>query len=288
MIAGHQLKSYHRFIQINVIDHLPVCTDAVFSYRRQLTVASAVAQHVNSKYFYQADLLNFFKSITDKFLCSLLIKNSALFPFEASEAYLKQIVLMVTDERVLAVGYSTSPRLSNACLYAFDIEFLQYCRSLNLVYTRYSDDFIVSGSDNAAVKMAAVKMREILHRFYGNVFVVNDFKTKFTKVGRKIKLLGLVILPNRTVAIDGRHKRYIEKRLYYFLTDALRFMQLMGGDMESATSKISGHLSYVNSVDPAYLSKLRRKYGDIVDGFLYRTMDSPGIINPRVRSGTAT
>jgi RNA-directed DNA polymerase len=271
VVAGDTLRSYHNFLTTHVISYLPVCAEAVYSYRNGVTIATAVRQHVSSKYFYQTDLNNFFGSVDEDFLFTLLAKNSAHFPFIFDPAYVKQIVRLLTHQNRLAVGYSTSPKVSNACLYEFDLKVLSYCKERRLIYSRYSDDIIISGLESAPVKAAAAEIQVILAVLYGSTFLVNSAKSKFTRVGRKIKLLGLVILPNKVVSIDMHFKRYVEKRIHYYLTDSLKFLKLMGADEKKGISKMCGYLSYVNSVDPAYLKKLRRKYGDIIDMFLHRS-----------------
>lgn len=43
-------------------------------------------------------------------------------------------------------------------------------------------------------------------------------------------------------------------------------------DDEKAIKKFSGLINYVNTVDPAYLDKLRKKYGlTIVDMFIHKS-----------------
>lgn len=271
VVGGETLRSYHDFITSHIISHLPVCTEVVYAYRKDVTSATAVRKHIQSKYFYRTDLKNFFSSIDEDFLFNLLSKNSSRFPFDIDAASIKQIVLLITHQKRLAIGYSTSPKISNACLYEFDREFLNHCNSRRLIYTRYSDDFIISGIDSAAVKDAAAEIPKILSSLYEEKFQINDLKSKFTRVGRKIKLLGLVILPNKVVTIDMHFKRYVEKRIHYFLTDSIRFLELMGVEQNKGILKMCGYVSYINSVDPAYLQKLRRKYGDIIDMFLHRS-----------------
>jgi RNA-directed DNA polymerase len=271
VVPGETLRAYHNFLTTHVIPYLPVCTEAVYSYRSGVTNATAVQKHVASKYFYKTDLKDFFGSISEDFVVSLLAKSSARFPYVMDAVHIEQIARILTHQNGLAVGYSTSPKTSNASLYEFDLEMLSYCKARELIYTRYSDDFIISGLDSAAVKAASVEIPAILSTLYGSTFQMNNTKSKFIRVGRKIKLLGMVILPNKVVSIDMHLKRYVERRIHYYLTDSLRFLELMGTDEKKGISKMCGYLSYVNSVDPAYFKKLRRKYGDIIDMFLHRS-----------------
>lgn len=47
---------------------------------------------------------------------------------------------------------------------------------------------------------------------------------------------------------------------FYYVKDRARFLKIMGEvDDEKAIKKFSGLINYVNTVDPAYLDKLRKE-----------------------------
>jgi hypothetical protein len=82
----------------------------------------------------------------------------------------------------------------------------------------------------------------------------------------------MVILPNGKVSVDIKFKKEAEVKLHYYLTNKDKFTEITGPDFNSAVEKISGQLNYVNTVDPGYLDKLRKKYGaTIVDMFLHKS-----------------
>jgi RNA-directed DNA polymerase len=44
------------------------------------------------------------------------------------------------------------------------------------------------------------------------------------------------------------------------------------GDGDEGLQRLSGYISYVHSADPAYLDKLRRKFGStVIDSFLHKS-----------------
>lgn len=119
-----------------------------------------------------------------------------------------------------------------------------------------------------AEKYISQKLSEITK----NKLSINDAKSKHTQTGNKIKLLGMVILPNGKVSIDIKFKQDTEIKLHYYLTNKETFKKIVGSDLDGAIEKISGHLNYYNTVDPSYLDKLRKKYGTTtVDMFLHKS-----------------
>ncbi|MNZ83501.1 hypothetical protein D3C78_1022310 [compost metagenome] len=144
-----------------------------------------------------------------------------------------------------------------------------------MIYTRYSDDIIISGIENKLYGVDDV-VGGMLKECFGEMLNVNVSKTKFSSVGNKIKVLGMVILPNGIITIDSKLKNTIEVLLHFYSKDKVKFNDMleaesakMKGDNSLGLLQISGYLNYVNTTDPAYLNKLRKKYGaTVVDSFI--------------------
>jgi RNA-directed DNA polymerase len=97
-------------------------------------------------------------------------------------------------------------------------------------------------------------------------------KSKYLNVGGKIKLLGMVLLPNGTISVDASFKNEIETMLHLYLRDRERFNTMLEAGPAKTEARLAGLLNYVNTVDQSYLEKLRRKYGTaVVDLFLHRS-----------------
>lgn len=258
--ADQTLRSYHRFLQRHVISYLYLNSDVVYSYRKGFNVADAVRQHAQSKYFFQTDLSNFFNSITSKLIHSTLFKSSERMKFLNSTEYFDRIVTLLTANDRLPPGFSTSPSISNACLSELDDVFQKFCIHKNLIFTRYCDDVIVSGQSQDDLRIAVQELSNLVEICYKGEFSFNVGKSKFTKIGRKIKLLGLAILPNGLVTIDSSLKKKIEVLLHYYITDSFTFLRMVDNDLGKGTRSLCGYISFVNAVDPSYFSKLCSKY----------------------------
>ena len=110
---------------------------------------------------------------------------------------------------------------------------------------------------------------EALRTLYGSKFFINSYKSKFFHKGKKVKLLGLIILPNGRITVDRRLKNLVESLIYFYTTNSLRFVQMVGGDVDKGEKKIAGYLNHFKSIDAAYIEKLRRKYGaNTIDMFI--------------------
>ena len=269
------LKKFHSFLNGFLLDHLPVNAQVSFAYRKGATLYQAVLPHSKSRAFYQTDLEKFFNSITEPLIRSTI--QRATIPIEDISSYLDRIICMLTIEGRLPIGYSTSPTLSNACLLHFDEAMAIESEARGWLYTRYADDIIISSSDRANVSNAPSVIRECLARTLEGDFRLNESKSKLTTVGRKIKLLGLVILPTGIICIDRELRHRLESRLHFYVTNRTLLEKIFeeehsGEGMEKGLQRLSGLISYASDADPNYLEKLRAKFGTtVVDSLLHRS-----------------
>ena len=272
---NERLRAYLEFLTLFVFEFLPVHEDAVFSYRKGVNAADAVQRHSAGRHFFVGDLANFFPSVGRELVRATLKGAFARAPVSDLEHWIDRILDFVCVDDGLPVGFPSSPILSNAALFSFDAALLARCEALGLVYTRYSDDLIVSGPEREAVKAIEPVMDELLHAHFHGRLRLNADKTRLLRTGAKVKLLGMVLLPNGKVTVDGRFRSNVEVLLHFYLTDRAKFAQYaqrLARDPDKLEARLSGWLNYINSVDQDYLEKLRRKYGaTVVDRFVHRS-----------------
>ena len=269
-----KLKKYHDFLTLFIFENFRINLQAVYSYRKGVNVYDAVSKHAKSKYFFQTDIVNFFNSIDVDIVRKIFLDNLDVMPVGDAEAYMERIFDLVTVDGMLPVGFSTSPIISNACLFEFDEILYKYCEENNIVYTRYADDIIISSVDKDGLVGIFDFVERILFDTFDGKFKLHQGKTKFTHIGLKVKLLGMVILQNGTISVDAKLKNKIEVMLYFYVSDRAKFLELAESDFSTEMAKMSGYLGYVNTIDKNYLNKLRKKYGaTVVDIFLHY---SPG------------
>jgi len=272
LVPNKRLKAFHEFLRLFLLDFLPLNKDVVFSYRKGVSAYDAVARHANSKSFFVCDIADFFPSIKQTRVRATLLTAKNFCPIEDLDSWLDRIVDLVCVGDCLPMGFSTSPAISNAALLAFDNALQADCNSRGLVLTRYSDDIIVSGPSFTALTGIQERVAEILQDTMHGELLLRPKKSKFLHSGAKIKLLGMVLLPNGTVSVDASVKNEIEVLIHFYLRDKIKFADRMDGDQRKVEARLSGLLNYVNTVDQAYLDKLRKKFGAaVVDFFLHRS-----------------
>jgi RNA-directed DNA polymerase len=272
--ADQTLKIYHKFLNLFVFQWLEFNENCVYSYRKGMNVVDAVKKHACSKHFYQTDLNNFFGSIRSDLVRSSILGSIDRIPITDVQIYIDRIIELCTVSSRLPVGFSTSPLISNACLLNFDNEVERYCYENGLIYTRYSDDIIISGSERKLYGTGDV-IAEVLHRQFNDTLSINTSKTKYSSEGNKLKILGMMILPNGTITIDSKLKVDIEVLLHFFTKDKQKFLNKIEADSTTALAKVSGYLNYINTTDKVYLNKLRKKYGaSVVDMFVRGSVKS--------------
>ena len=268
------LKDFHIFLNGFVLEHLPVNTSVSFAYRKGATLIRAVEPHAKSRAFFQTDLERFFDSITTPLIRSVLVESET--PVADLHDHLDHILGLLTVDGKLPIGYSTSPIVSNACLLSFDLRLAKISQDRGWIYTRYADDIILSAQDRANLADVEAVIEACLASELGDGFNLNQAKSKLTTVGRKIKLLGLVILPTGDIAIDRDVRNRIEAWIHFYLRDRARLLKIFEETyrqgMEEGLERLSGLISYAHAADPAYLEKLRSKFGTtVIDSLLHRS-----------------
>jgi RNA-directed DNA polymerase len=234
-----------------------------------------VRKHRNSKHFYQTDISNFFDCITADIVRRCILKGEAQTPVSDIGIFIDRIVELVTIEEKLPLGFSTSPAISNAALLPFDDSLAAYCSHKNLVYTRYSDDITISSSEKEPLFALDNALIDILSADGYPKMKLNEHKTKISSTGRKIKILGIVILPNGQVTLDSKIKNRIETLLHLYVNNQSGLFDLTKSDLEGSYETLSGFLNYANTIDQMYLDKLRRKYGiTVIDTLIHQPKKS--------------
>ena len=271
-----ELKRYQRFLNFFIFDFMKINENVVFSYRKGVSSYDAIYPHKDSKYILNTDIKSFFLHINREDIRSLILRNrkNYLIKEEDIEQYLDRLVNLVSYNDILPIGAPTSPKISNAYLFEFDNKLEEYCKSHQISYTRYSDDFIFSSNAKSNFDTLLNTIKKLLIDSNLKNFELNISKTKLQKKGSKVTLLGLVITPNGTITVDKKIKKDIEILLHFYLSDKEKFKDFFKKNYDSNLEKVSGRLSHIKSIDRQFISKLKRKYGSyIVNSFIHRDID---------------
>jgi RNA-directed DNA polymerase len=279
-----RLKAFHKFIISCVFEYAAFNESVVFSYRKGTTIRDAVERHSHSDLFFQTDIKNFFTSISITNVRNIFKNQLDNIPVCDINNHIDLLIKYCVVDNILPTGFSTSPILSNLSLFEFDNELEKLAKKNSLQYTRYSDDLILSSKNLDGINDIEQTIQKYLTLYINGTITLNQSKTKITKKGQRIKLLGLVILPNGLITIDKKNKKEIETLFHLYLTDETKFENYISNHFkyknnqqkslrELGISTLSGKLMAVNSMDKDYLNKLRKKYGNtLIEMFLRKTV----------------
>lgn len=231
------LKLYHRFLNLFLFELLPINERVVFSYRKGFSAVNAVQRHTQSKYFFQTDIQSFFDSIDQALTKKTILAGESHCPIADLSAHLDRIVNLVCIDDSIPVGLPASAPLSNAVLLDFDNEMERLCQERDLSYSRYADDIIISGQNQDAVQETGNAVQEKLHQFSSEKFFIHQGKTRFFQVGGKIKILGMLILPNGRISIDTKKKKELEVLLFFYLNDREKFKNIVNQAKQRTDAK---------------------------------------------------
>jgi len=259
--TSKKLKKYLRFIDRVILRHLANDDEVVHSFIKGKSTLTAVKAHTSSKYFFITDIKDFFSNVKTIDVLRILERDKYLVPIDDFENYIDTIVSMTTLGGSIPIGFPTSPQLSNAFLFEFDRKTKFFCADNSLIYTRYADDIIISGQEFNDVAGLKSQIQLLLSEHVSPNLSLNQDKTHITQIGNKVKLLGLVIMPNGRVTIDVKYKNRLETLLHFYVNDKDKFNDLLKKTMKGNVKSLFGLLHYAKSIDPEYLEKLQRKYG---------------------------
>ncbi|MFZ2889126.1 reverse transcriptase domain-containing protein [Sulfuricurvum sp.] len=268
-----KLKDFQKFLNLFLFELLPLNQDVVFSYRKGVNAQDAISPHKNSKYVLNTDIKSFFANINTSKLKKLILdnKNNFLILPNDIEKHIDSIMNIITYNSILPVGAPTSPAISNGYLFDLDNALQRYCLQNEIIYTRYSDDFIFSSETKESLIKVLPVINDMFIHLRFETFTLNESKTRMQQRGSKIALLGLIITPQGYVTVDKNLKKEVEILLHFYLTDKEKFRDYFSKKFSSSIDKVSGLLSHINSVDSYYITKLKKRYGSfIVNSFIHR------------------
>lgn len=237
----------------NVISHLPVHT-SVTSYKRGDTVVKNALAHVQQNYLLKMDFKDFFPSISSDDVQNALRRNRSIqIVSQLNAADEAALLSIVCRHGSLTIGAPSSPALSNALLFEFDEKISALCLGAGIIYTRYADD--LSFSSNAANSLLDIPaaVAKILVTQTSPRLQINNEKTIFSSRKHKRMVTGITLTSDKKISIGREKKRWLRSACYKFIN----------GEMTAEdASNLRGYLSFVHSVEPEVLTRLKRKFGE--------------------------
>ncbi|MCP4236821.1 MAG: RNA-directed DNA polymerase, partial [Aestuariibacter sp.] len=258
-----RLKMIQRQINDNILAHAPIHKSA-HGFRKGRSCISHAAQHVKKQYVFVFDLAHCFPSIqwpqvyqvfrgfgyqpsVAKYLTAICTHQS--YPRHELLTQLDDEQHSLLKHRHLPQGAPGSPALSNAVLFGLDRRIRGLAGSLNLVYSRYADDMVLSGNTHRSWLFLEALVGAICLE---QGFTLNYRKSRILRPQQKQKITGIVV--NEKPNID---RRYYD-RLKAILTNCVRhgLHSQNHGNHPDFRAYLLGSIQHVKSLNEAKGNKL--------------------------------
>lgn len=258
---SRKLKVLQRWLADRVLIDLPI-HDLVYSYRRGKSIRDNADLHKNANYLLRVDLKDFFPSISRVDVTSLLRLHKTDFQIPVSDEDISFVARVVCKGNAITIGAPSSPVISNAVLYNFDVKVTELSTKYAVTYTRYADDLYFSTCLPNVLTTLLAEVKAVLQTLPFPKVIINDDKTIFTSRKRRIVVTGLVVTTDRKISLGREKKRHIRGLLHRFSENRLD---------NDKISYLKGYLSYCSGSEPEFIVALRRKYGDLLLENVFKT-----------------
>lgn len=233
---------------------------SAFAYIKGRSTLKAMKRHQSneSKWFLKLDFSNFFGSTTLDFVMKMV---SMIFPFseivktaEGRHELEAALELGFLNE-VLPQGTPLSPTLTNIMMIPIDHQINKGLKNFktrgkegektqSFVYTRYSDDLIISSKYDFTPRDVETFIMSVLRQFDAP-FTINQAKTRYGSSSGSNWNLGTMLNKDNNITVGFRNKRSMKSALHNYALDKKN-----GKDWEIAdVQRLAGRMSYYRMIE---------------------------------------
>lgn len=237
-------------------DNIPV-HECAFAYQVGKDIKMNAEKHAKNKYLLKMDFKNFFLCIQPSHFMRVLSKHG-LEVSKQDEFVLSNLFFwkLRSDSPLrLSIGAPSSPFISNAVMYFFDEEMSLECERLNITYTRYADDLTFSTNKEKVLFNVVDLVKAALKKNDLSKIKVNDKKTVFSSKKFNRHVTGVTLNNDGQVSLGRDKKRKISAKIHDY--------KINGMD-ESGVLNLKGELGFAKFIEPDFLVKMSKKYGEDV------------------------
>ncbi|EHP41252.1 RNA-directed DNA polymerase [Cupriavidus basilensis OR16] len=246
-----EVKLVQRWLVKNELSTLPIHS-AAKAYKADTGLIENVIPHKNHRFLLKLDFENFFPSITASDFHQFMEDNG----FSNTDIPTLINLLFKRDHATkslrLAIGAPSSPTISNILLYPLDRALDNHCSDLAVSYTRYADDLSFSTNLPGILKDIEQSVPALIKASCSLNLRINKNKTTHTSKKRGRRVTGLVITSENEISVGRFRKRLLRAQIHHFGAGKLP---------PEETEALRGYLSFLNSVEPDQIDRLRIFYG---------------------------
>lgn len=256
LAAPHKtLAACQLWILDNILRKVPA-HDAAHGFIPSRSTVTCAAAHVGKHTVLNADLTNFFPTITFPRVKGIFQQlgyspaAATILALLCTEAPRKTVSLAgkkyfaATGPRALPQGACTSPALSNLAARRMDARLSGIANKLSWTYTRYADDLTFSADAEPAAR-AGYLLARLRHIAQDEGFAVNEKKTRIQRKNASQQVTGIVV--NERRGVPRKLVRRLRAILHRARHDGLA-AQERGRPRFQAW--LRGMISYIHMVNP--------------------------------------
>lgn len=252
-----KLKTIQYWLMHSAFNHMPV-HDASMAYRDGISILHNANMHRSNRFFLKMDLEDFFPSISFNDFIPILrdwhLNSKPKWALDRDAELLIKRVCFYKNDR-LAIGYPSSPIISNIVMSEFDSKvsaLIADDKYGKVVYTRYADDLVFSTDKKGACAEIKREMHTLIQATTSPNINVNHNKTRIgSSTGGSASVTGLKICSGGHITIHRKQKDHIRLLLSLYRKGTL--------NPEEERSLLS-HLSYCHYVAPDFYTKISKKF----------------------------
>jgi hypothetical protein len=235
------------------------------AYRKEKSILDNAKRHAGLGPILKMDFANFFPSITNLDWIKYCRETACL---TDEDDVLATASLLFRQERRsgrlrLAIGAPSSPAISNALMFSFDDQISKIVAEDKVVYTRYADDLTFSAPRTGHLKDVVKNVRRVLKGLSHPKLSINEDKTVVATRKYRRNVTGLILANDGRVTIGRRRKRLLSAMVHRADSDLLTAEQLQ---------YLAGYLAFASSIEPEFMSRLERRYGEALLFRIRRTV----------------
>ncbi|NTF88178.1 RNA-directed DNA polymerase [Agrobacterium rhizogenes] len=230
-------------------------SDCVLShgFKDKYSIITNARVHVGKRYVFNADLEDFFPSITFGRVRAFFIADNN---FRLNPSVATMIAQLVCHRNQLPQGAPSSPIISNFIGHMLDIKLNKMAKVGNCSYTRYADDLTFSTNETrfpSAIARLVVGTADrwvagdgLLARVYASGFRVNHDKTRMQLPKSRQEATGLTV--NQNVNVASTYYKRARSMCDHLFTGGTCFEMIDGKWIEFPVSKLQGRMDFIYSV----------------------------------------
>lgn len=273
------LMDVQRFILRATLRSLPLHS-AAFAYRHGHSIVDCARQHVGARYLVKFDLHDFFSMVSEKRAYRVFfdLGYSELVSFELArlctrlqgtrwrEVREHEQYAAIPQYAVPAMGYlpqgaPTSGAIANSVATPLDRSLNELARSMQLVYTRYSDDLVFSSSHSFTRRDVPSLVARVSTITARHGFPLHRRKTRVVPPGARRIVLGLLVDEDR-VRLLPEFRRRVEVHVRGVARFGLAEHAEHRGfnSIFSLVDHVNGLIAFAKDVEPSWAVDTREAW----------------------------